>query len=120
MEEEAMAMSLLLAVLGVNDREDLTKPSLAYAIDSDDRAHAVKYLNTLTDKQKREVRGALYDALYAILEGGEVNKDINMAIALAMCQAMTGNHDEDLRNHEGIQRLRKVLNPIVKDAIDDA
>jgi hypothetical protein len=120
MEEEAMAMSLLLAVLGVNDREDLSKQSTGYDIDPDDRAHARKYLNDLDDKKKREVRKALYEALYAIVEGGEVNRDINMAIALALCQAMTGNHAEDLRHHEGTQRLRKVLNPIVKHAIDDA
>jgi hypothetical protein len=120
MEEGTMAMSLLFALLGVVDRNDLAKQSTPYTIDDDDKAHALTYESGLTEKQKREVRKALYDALYAIVEGGEVNRDINMAIGQALCQAMTGNHAQDLRNHEGFQRLRKVLNPIVKHAIDDA
>jgi hypothetical protein len=120
MEEDTMAMSLLFAVLGVNDREDLKNPSIPYQTDPADIQRAVKYDKDLTPKQRREVRKALYDALYAIVEGGEVNRDLNMAIGKALCQAVTGNHQEDLQREPGIIRLRAVLNPIVRDAIDEA
>jgi hypothetical protein len=115
-----MAMSLLFAVLGVNDRDDLYKPSTPYQTNADDIRAAIKYDRELEPKAKREVREALYDALYAIIEGGDVNRDLNMAIGKALCQAITGNHQEDLQQEPGIRRLREVLNPIVRDAIDEA
>ena len=120
-----MAMSLLFALLGVNDRDDLNqvdpnKPSMPYQTDAGDIQRAIKYDRDLTPKQQREVRAALYDALYAIVEGGDVNRDLNMAIGKALCQAITGNHQEDLRTDAGIIRLRAVLSPILRDAIDEA
>jgi hypothetical protein len=120
MEGDTMAMSLLFALLGVVDRDDLNNQPGKYSIDDPDIQRANKYDKDLTSKQQREVRKALYDALYAIVEGGEVNRDLNMAIGKALCQAITGNHQEDLQREPGIRRLREVLNPIVRAAIDEA
>jgi hypothetical protein len=119
MEEDPMAMSLLFALLGVDDRDDLKNPSIQYPTDPDIQ-RAIKYDKELDSKQKRGVRGALYDALYAIIESGEINRDLNMAIGKALCQAVTGNHQEDLRRDPSLIRLREVLSPIVRDAIDEA
>jgi len=126
MEEELMAMSLLYGLLGVDDLQTLealvTKHAQYPHALSLDEERAVKYYG-MPSKQKREVRKALYDALYAILEYADVNPDLSMVIGAALCNAVSGNSQGDLRDDPrvspGITRLSIVLKPIVSDAIDE-
>jgi hypothetical protein len=112
-----MAMSLLFALLDVDDRNDLKILAQQYPI-SDDVKRAMKY-SEMTPKQQREVRKALYDALYAITQGSEVNRDLNMAIGKALCNAINGNRQGSLQRDPDIQRLYAVLKPVVVQAIDE-
>jgi hypothetical protein len=118
MEEDHMAMSLLYALLDVNDLQTLETAATQYP-KSPDLERALKYKNLLTGKQRKEVREALYDALYAILEGGDINRDLNMAIGKALCNAISGNLQGSLQNDPDIERLYTVLKPIVTEAIDE-
>jgi hypothetical protein len=118
MEEDLMAMSLLYALLDVNEPDDLETLPAQYP-KSRDVERALKYKNLMTPKQQREIRTALYDALYAILEGSEVNRDLSMAIGKALCNAISGNHQGSLQNDPDIKRLYAVLKPIVAEAIDE-
>jgi hypothetical protein len=116
-EEDYMAMSLLFALLDVDDRNDLEILAKQYPI-SDDVKRAIKY-SSMTPKQKREVLKELYRALYAITQSSEVNRDLNMAIGKALCNAINGNRQGSLQHDPGIQKLYAVLKPIVVEAIDE-
>jgi hypothetical protein len=126
MEENFMAMSLLYSLLGINDQQsldDLIAQNLQYPNTlSLDQKRVVKY-HGLPPKQKREVREALYDALYNILDYSDLNRDLTMAIGAALCNAISSNSQGDLlrdpRLRPGVQRLSTVLKPIVSDAIDE-
>jgi len=130
MEEDLMAMSLLYALLGVHEMNDLVAIETAHkqytavqrAQNPDpkfkDEERALTYKD-LKSKQQKEVQEALYDALYAIVEGGNVNKDLNMAIGKALCNAISGNRLGSIQNDPGVARLFTVLKPIVADAIDE-
>jgi len=125
-----MAMSLLYALLGVRDTNDLNtietehkkytaeerKQNADAKFKDEERALTYKGLKP---KQQKEVQEALYDALYAIVEGGDVNKDLNMAIGKALCNAISGNHLGSIQKDAGVTRLFTVLKPIVADAIDE-
>jgi hypothetical protein len=126
MEEDFMAMSLLYSLLGVNDQQSLdalVAQNAQYPNTlSLDQKRAVKYYG-LPSKQKREVREALYEALYNILEYSDINRDLTMAVGAALCNAISSNSQGDLlhdpRLRPGVQRLSTVLKPIVSDAIDE-
>ena len=125
-----MAMSLLYALLGVHDTNDLKTietdhqkyTAVQRAQNTDpkfkDEERALRYKG-LKSKQQKEVQEALYDALYAIVEGGDVNKDLNMAIGKALCNAISGNRLGTIQGDLGVARLATVLRPIVADAIDE-
>lgn len=104
-----MAMSLLYALL--EDERSGTPPGRT----NRERADTYKGLGR---KQKQEVRKALYDALYHILEYSEVNRDLSMIIGKALCNAINANSREPLQPQE-VERFRDVLMPIVAEAIDD-
>ena len=55
-----MAMSLLFAVLGVNDPADLDKPSIPYQTDADDIRAAIKYDRGSGTKGKEGSSGSAY------------------------------------------------------------
>ena len=126
MEEDFMAMSLLYGLLGVKDLQTLealvTQHSQHPNSLSLDEKRVVKY-HCLPSKHKREVRKALYDALYAILEYADVNRDLSMAIGAALCNAISRNSQGDLlldpHINPGLTRLGTVLKPIVSEAIDE-
>jgi hypothetical protein len=61
----------------------------------------------------------LYNALYTILEYSDINRDLNMAIGKALCNAISENSQGLLQNDPGIKRLQDVLKPIVTEAIDE-
>jgi hypothetical protein len=121
-----MAMSLLYSLLGVKDMQTLgalvTQHSLYPNTLSLDEKRAVKY-HGLPSKQQREIRKALYDALYNILEYADLNRDLSMAIGAALCNAISSNSQGDLLHdphiRPGLQRLPAVLKPIVTEAIDE-
>jgi hypothetical protein len=137
MGEDLMAMSLLYALLGVDDMEELEDLGKQYgglaaaaplpknASDAEKRAWqehedkrlAVKY-HKAPLKQKKEVRKALYDALYHILEYSNVNRSLSMAIGKALCNARK-EAPEVLRNDIHITRLYEDLKPVVTEAIDE-
>ena len=84
-----MAMSLLYALLGVNDPAELApdKPSTyqpSSSSDTKNRQLAIKY-HEAEPKQKKEVRKALYDSLYHMLEYSSVNRTQSMAIGKLLC-----------------------------------
>ena len=130
MEEDFMAMSLLYALLGIHEMDELETIEREHQKYTpvqrqqhpdpkfQDEERAIKYKG-LKSKQQREVREALYDALYAIVEGGNVNKDLNMAIGKALCNAISGNHLGSIQGDPDVARLSTVLRPIVVEAIDD-
>jgi hypothetical protein len=126
MEDDFMAISLLYGLLGINDQHSLDALLAQNAqypnTLSVDQKRAVKY-HDLPSKQKREVRKALYDALYNILEYSDINRDLTMAIGAALCNAISSNSQGDLlhdpRLSPGVQRLSTVLKPIVSDTIDE-
>ena len=131
-----MAMSLLYALLDVEDQlkvqylekdpevlADLEplppSPTEDAKRNHERRANkkrAFKYYK-LPLKQKKEVRKALYDALYHILEYSEVNRDLSMIIGKALCNAIN-ERTEGLPPDE-TSKLRHVLTPIVAEAIDE-
>ena len=114
-----MAMSLLYALLGVIDPQTIEALKTQYPKPPDvDVEHALKY-HDFQPKQKREVRAALYKALYTILEYSDINRDLSMAIGKALCNAVSGNSQGPLQNDPGIKRLQDVLKPVVTDAIDE-
>ena len=118
MEEDLMAISLLYALLGVNDTEALKCIAAKPPPLTKDEERAIKY-SKLQPKQKKEVREELYDALYSIVEGYDINRDLNMAIGKALCNAMSGNLQGSLQYDGGVLRLREVLKPIITEAIDE-
>lgn len=114
-----MAMSLLYALLGVNDPQTIEDLKTQYPQPPGvDVERALRYYG-LPPKQKREVRAALYKALYTILEYSDVNRELSMAIGKALCNAVSGNSQGPLQNDPGIKRLQDVLKPVVTDAIDE-
>jgi hypothetical protein len=115
-EENPMAMSLLFALLGVNDRQTLNVLAGQVPIPVD-VARALKYVRA-DRRDQREVRAALYRALYAIIESGDANRDLTRAIGLALCNAITGNLQGSLQHDPDILRLFTALKPVVADAID--
>jgi hypothetical protein len=121
-EEGFMEMSLVYTLLGVNDLQTLddlvTVSEQTPGALSADQVRAVRYRD-FSRKQRREVRKALYEALYTILEGAEVNRDLSMSIGLALCSAINYNSETDPRGDPGIQRLATVLKPIVTETIDE-
>ena len=70
-------------------------------------------------KEKKEVRKALYDALYHILEYSSINRDLSMAIGKALCIGLNANCQDRLQGLQQVENLRRVLRLIVTEAIDD-
>jgi len=113
-----MAMSLLYALLGVNDPATLNALAAVRPMPPD-IARALKYRDRMTPRERREVRAALYQALYAIVEGAEVNRAQSMAIGKALCNALSGNLQGSLQNDPDILSLYVALKPIVAETIDE-
>ena len=87
-----MAMSLLYALLGVNDPAELEPAKQSTyqprsLCDTKNRQLAIKYHEGVL-KQKKEVRQALYDSLYNMLEYSSVNRTQSMAIGKLLCIAL--------------------------------
>jgi hypothetical protein len=116
MEGYLMAMSFLYALLGVHNPDDLAGPPPAMI--SPDQRRARRYY-AFQLKPKREVREALYRAVYGILEYSDVNLQHSMAIGRALCNAISGNSLGDIQDDDNIEALSNALRRIVRNAIDE-
>jgi hypothetical protein len=119
-----MAMSLLYALLGVNnptELEELAKQSTYQSrspSDDENRRLAIKYHNAEL-KQKKEVRKALYDSLYHMLEYSSVNRTQSMAIGKLLCNVLQ-DPPMDLQGDPHIVNLYENLRLTVTEAITEA
>jgi hypothetical protein len=124
MEEDLMAMSLLYALLDIHNREELDDQATRSALKSSSRPAdknkklAVNYYESGL-KQKKEVRKALYDALYHMLEYASVNRTQSMAIGKVLCNALRQDPEPDLRSDPDIENLYKNLRLTVTEAIEE-
>jgi hypothetical protein len=113
MEEDLMAMSLLYALLDVNDPLQIDTLVRHHPYNPDYRL-AQRYRD-FDRRQKREVRAALYRAVYGSLEYPEVNPALAMAIGKALGSAILGI----AAIHGDSQSLHDILKPVVIEAIED-
>jgi hypothetical protein len=125
MEEGPMSMSLLYALLDVQDAAGLAAAS--------PYSRAGRYA-LLTDNQKRRVQDALYDAFYAILEsrrieympgtagplasrGMRASSGMGAALGRVLSRDLSPLSPEETSN---IATLGTVLRDVVDQAVNDA
>lgn len=112
-----MAMSLLYALLDIDpDTFDFTIPTASGANPNDRRA--LKYHNDLSSTNQQDVRKALYDALYVILEYSHVTRTLSMAIGMVLCNNLKTSGSSFPTSNIDIQNLRRNLQLVVQEAID--
>jgi hypothetical protein len=124
MAEQGMRLSLLYALID---------PELYHPISTSKTSEEANTEQTQRDKDyerkgkldnrqlpaKKKAREALYQALYAIVEYPNVNRALNRAIAKALCNAMRED-ETNLRDDPDVTRLYEILQPIIRDAIDES
>ena len=126
-----MAMSLMYALLAVYNTEDLNDIEAQHQVYTlEQRAQnpdptfqqqerAIRY-HGLQPKQKKEVRKALYDALYHMIEYSYVNRTESMAIGKVLCNPLRGAPLLDPKADPDIENLYKNLRLTLMEAIDES
>jgi hypothetical protein len=130
-EEDLMAMSLLYALLGVYNTEDLKDIETAHQrytsvarVQNPDlvfqnEERALRY-HGLQPKQKKEVMKALYDALYHMIEYSYINRTESIAIGRVLCNPLRGKPLLNPQDDPDIANLYKNLRLTVMEAIDES
>jgi hypothetical protein len=107
MEGDRMALSLLYLVLDVGD---------VAALGNLPQNHPAVQLRGLGPKQMREVREALYKALYDVLQSADINMALSSAMGKALCTGVQQHYLVD----QDITQLKNALQRVVTNAINDA
>jgi hypothetical protein len=107
MEGDRMALSLLYLVLGVGDATNLADLP---------QNHPAVQLHGLGPKQMKEVRDALYKALYSVLQSADINPELTKAMGTALC---IGVQQQYLLDHD-ITRFKNALQRVVTNAVNEA
>jgi hypothetical protein len=111
-----MPMSLLYALLDIDPTTFNFGLGVGAGANADEN-RALKY-HSLPRPQQQEVREALYEALYTILEYSHVLRTESMAMAWALCNTLKNAGPSIPANVPEIVNFRQNLQLVVRDAID--
>jgi hypothetical protein len=124
MAEQSMRLSLLYALIDPELYRSFSTSKMPEEVNAEKTQRQKDYerkekLDNSQLPAKKKAREALYKSLYAIVEYPNVNRDLNRGIAKALCNAMRED-ETNLRDDPDIIRLYEILQPIIREAIDES